>query len=83
MEFELSDRAKDLRERLQAFFDERVHPVERAYVDAIRSADTPHVHPPLMEELKEEARRRGLWNLFLPDEEHGAGLTQLEYAPLA
>ena len=83
MEFELSDRAKDLRERLQAFFDERVHPVEREYVEAIRSADTPHVHPPLMEDLKEEARRRGLWNLFLPDDEHGAGLTQLEYAPLA
>jgi acyl-CoA dehydrogenase len=83
MEFELSDRAKDFREQLQAFLAERVYPVERDYVDAIRSADTPHVHPPIIEELKEEARRRGLWNLFLPDEEHGAGLTNLEYASLA
>jgi acyl-CoA dehydrogenase len=83
MEFELSDRAKDFRERLQAFLDERVHPVERDYVEAVRSADSPHVHPPLLEELKEEARRRGLWNLFLPDPEHGAGLSYLEYAPLA
>jgi len=83
MEFELSDRAKDFRERLQAFLDERIYPVERDYVNAVRSAETPHVHPPLMEELKEEARRRGLWNLFLPDPEHGAGLSYLEYAPLA
>jgi len=83
MDFELSDRAKDFRERLQAFLDERVHPVERDYVDAIRAADTPHVHPPLVEELKEEARQRGLWNLFLPDPEHGAGLSYVEYAPLA
>jgi acyl-CoA dehydrogenase len=83
MEFELSERAKDFRERLQAFLDERVHPVERDYVEAVRAAETPHVHPPLMEELKEEARRRGLWNLFLPDPEHGAGLSYVEYAPLA
>jgi len=83
MEFEPSDRAKDFKQRLEAFFEERVYPVEREYVDAIRSAETPHVQPPVIEELKEEARRRGLWNLFLPDPEHGAGLTQLEYASLA
>ena len=73
MDFELSDRAKDFRERLQAFLDERVYPAEPVYVEQVRAADTPHVHPPIMEELKEEARRRGLWNLFLPDPEHGAG----------
>jgi len=83
MDFELSDRAKDFRERLQAFLDERVHPAEQEYIDYVRASETPHVHPPIMEELKEEARRRGLWNLFLPDPEHGAGLTNLEYAPLA
>ncbi len=83
MDFELSDRAKEFRERLQAFLDERVYPAESVYIEQVRAADTPHVHPPIMEELKEEARRRGLWNLFLPDPEHGAGLTNLEYAPLA
>jgi len=83
VDFELSDRAKDYRDRLQAFLDEKVHPAEHVYVEQVRAADTPHVHPPIMEELKEEARRRGLWNLFLPDAEHGAGLTNVEYAPLA
>ncbi|MGB2710499.1 MAG: acyl-CoA dehydrogenase family protein [Conexibacter sp.] len=83
MDFELSDRAKDFRERLLAFLEERVHPAEQVYIEQVRAADTPHVHPPVMEELKEEARRRGLWNMFLPDPEHGAGLTNLEYAPLA
>ncbi|HZV73863.1 MAG TPA: acyl-CoA dehydrogenase family protein [Conexibacter sp.] len=85
MDFELSDRAKDFRERLQAFLDERVHPAEQVYVEQVRAAGTPHVHPPIMEELKEEARRRGLWNLFLPGEggTESAGLTNLEYAPLA
>jgi acyl-CoA dehydrogenase len=81
--FELTDRAKDFRERLAAFMEERVYPAEPLYVDQVRAADTPHVHPPIMEELKEEARRRGLWNLFLPDPDLGAGLTNLEYAPLA
>jgi acyl-CoA dehydrogenase len=83
MDFELSDRAKGYRDRLQAFLEEKVHPAEQVYVEQVRAADTPHVHPPIMEELKEEARRRGLWNMFLPDPEHGAGLTNVEYAPLA
>jgi acyl-CoA dehydrogenase len=83
MDFELSDRAKDFRERLQAFLEECVHPAEPVYVEQVRAAATPHVHPPVMEELKAEARTRGLWNMFLPDPEHGAGLTNLEYAPLA
>jgi len=83
MDFEPSDRAKDFRERLRAFLDERVHPAEQVYLEQVRGADTPHVHPPIMEEIKEEARRRGLWNLFLPDPEHGAGLSNVEYAPLA
>ena len=83
MDFELSDRAKDFRERLLAFMDERVYPAERVYIKQVRGAETPHVSPPIMEELKEEARARGLWNLFLPDDEHGAGLSVLDYAPLA
>ncbi len=83
MDFELSGRAKDFRERLLAFMDERVYPAERVYIEQVRGGETPHVSPPIMEELKEEARARGLWNLFLPDDEHGAGLSVLDYAPLA
>src|SRR5689334_16855337 len=83
MDFELSDRAKDYRDRLQAFLDEKVSPAEQIYIEQVRAGDTPHVHPPVMEELKEEARRRGLWNLFLPDPAHGPGLSYLEYATLA
>jgi len=83
MDFEPSDRAKDYQERLRAFLEERVEPAQEIYLEQVRAADSPHIHPPVMEELKEEARRRGLWNLFLPDPEHGAGLTYLEYAPLA
>jgi acyl-CoA dehydrogenase len=83
MNFELSDRAKDFRERLLAFMDECIYPAEQIWIEQVRSASTPHVHAPVIEELKEEGRRRGLWNLFLPDEEHGAGLSNCEYAPLA
>ena len=83
MDFELSDRAKDVRERLLAFMDEHVYPAEATYREQVAGAETPHVHAPVMEELKAEARSRGLWNLFLPDEEHGAGLSNVDYAPLA
>src|SRR5687768_18613720 len=84
MNFELSDRCKELQEKLEAFMEERIHPAEATYRQQVEEGEgTPHVHPPIMEELKGEARRRGLWNLFLPDDEHGAGLTFLDYAPLA
>jgi acyl-CoA dehydrogenase len=83
MDFDLSDRAKEFRERLQAFMDERVYPAEPIWSKQVREAPTPHVHAPIVEELKDEARHRGLWNLFLPDEEHGAGLSNCDYAPLA
>jgi acyl-CoA dehydrogenase len=83
MNFEPSQRAKDFQQRLMAFMDERVYPAEEVYAEALAEAGSRHAHPPVMEELKAEARRRGLWNLFLPDAERGAGLTNLEYAPLA
>ncbi|HEY4276811.1 MAG TPA: acyl-CoA dehydrogenase family protein [Conexibacter sp.] len=83
MDFELSDRAKELRERLQAFLDECVHPAEAVYAEQLRDAGRPHVQPLVMEQLKQESRARGLWNLFLPDPAHGPGLTTLDYAPLA
>ena len=81
MDFAHSPRAADLLERLQAFMDERVFPAEAEY-DAYRREKGygDHTLPPVVEELKAEARERGLWNLFLPDE---SGLSVLEYAPLA
>src|SRR4051812_34877835 len=63
--------------------DEHVYPAEPVYQDQLRASGTLHSHPPVMEELKDEARRRGLWNLFLPDPDHGPGLSNSEYAPLA
>jgi acyl-CoA dehydrogenase len=86
MDFEPSDRAREFAERLQAFMDERVlaaEPVWQQQVQESAARGEPHSHPAVMEELKEEARARGLWNLFLPDPEHGPGLSNLEYAPLA
>ncbi|MDQ3789098.1 MAG: acyl-CoA dehydrogenase family protein [Actinomycetota bacterium] len=83
MDLTLTDRAKDYRDRLLAFMDEHVLPAEPVYDEQLRAAGDPHVQPPVMEELKAEAKRRGLWNLFHPDPELGAGLSNVEYAPLA
>jgi acyl-CoA dehydrogenase len=83
MDFELSPRAQEFRERLLAFMDEHVYPAEPVWRDQLLAADGPHVHAPVIEELKAEAKRVGLWNLFLPDEEHGAALSNCDYAPLA
>jgi acyl-CoA dehydrogenase len=83
MDFELSDRCNDFRERLLAFMDERVYPAEPVYEEQLREAGDPHAQPAVMEELKGEARERGLWNMFHPDERFGAGLTNCDYAPLA
>lgn len=83
MDFELTDRCKDFQERLEAFMDERVYPAERVYAEQMEAAGDPHAHPPVIEELKDEARSRGLWNLFHPHEDWGPGLSNVEYAPLA
>ena len=79
----MSARSQDLHERLLSFMNEQVYAAEPRWAEQIAAAPTPHFHAPIVEELKAEARRRGLWNLFLPDEEHGQGLSNLEYAPLA
>jgi len=74
----------EYQERLLAFMDEHVYPAEDVFREQARSAEDPWATPPVIEELKLEARSRGLWNLFLPaTHEHGAGLTNLQYAPLA
>jgi acyl-CoA dehydrogenase len=83
MDFEPSERCRDFSERLTAFMQEHVHPAEPVFAEQVRAAGDPHAEAPVMEELKDEARRRGLWNLFHPDPEVGPGLTNLEYAPLA
>ncbi len=82
MDFEFSDKVMDLRRRLQSFMDEHVYPNEQAMQDHLAGTDNPWITPPLLEDLKLKALESGLWNLFLPGE-HGAGLTNLEYAPLA
>ena len=83
MEFAYSPKVEGLRERLTEFMDQRVYPAEPIYEAEMREANDPHHHPRIIEDLKAEARSRGLWNLFLPDDDLGAGLSVLEYAPLA
>jgi acyl-CoA dehydrogenase len=83
VDFSTSSKVQELQDRLEAFMDEYVYPAEPEWREQMRESGDPHFHPPVMEELKAEARRQGLWNLFLPDERYGAGLTNLEYAPLA
>ena len=70
-------------DRLNAFMDEHIYPNEEAYREHFKTTDNLWKSPPLMDELKEKAKNAGLWNLFLPESAHGAGLTNLEYAPLA
>ena len=80
MDFTLSDRSRELQERLAAFMDECVYPAEAAYVRSRATSLDPNHVPPVVEDLKVEARSRGLWNLFLPAV---SGLSNVEYAPLA
>ncbi|HET7652228.1 MAG TPA: acyl-CoA dehydrogenase family protein [Acidimicrobiales bacterium] len=83
MDFAFTPRVEELRQRLLDFMDSHVYPAESVYRQQVEESGDPHFHPPVMEELKKEARSRGLWNLFLPNEKWGAGLKNLEYAPLA
>lgn len=80
MQFELSSRARDLRERLLSFMAEHIYPHEATYQEQLR-ADR-WQPPAIVEQLKIHARAAGLWNLFLPADDYGAGLSNLEYAPL-
>src|SRR5688572_18562504 len=80
VEFEYSEKTKFLLKKLSGFMDEHIYPNEAAYYRQHASGDR-WATPPLMEELKAKAREAGLWNLFLPASEYGAGLTNLEYAP--
>lgn len=85
MDFDHSERAQQYLEQVERFMRERIIPNQQTYVDQlVDTADwTKWEVPPIMEELKAEAKGLGLWNLFLPDSEHGAGLDNRDYAPLA
>lgn len=82
MEFEYSDKVKELVERVTAFMDEHVYPAESVYKQQVDEGDRWSV-PPVIEELKAKAKADGLWNMFLPGSERGFGLNNLEYAPIA
>ena len=81
MDFDHSPKVKALQAKLSAFMDQFIYPNLGRYREALSGEDRWHPNP-VVEELKPEARAAGLWNLFLPDSEQGAGLTNLEYAPL-
>lgn len=71
MNFELTDRCKHYVERVESFMNEHVYPAEAVYEEQMQASGDPHHHPPVIEELKDEARRRGLWNLFHPHRSGG------------
>jgi acyl-CoA dehydrogenase len=83
MDFQPSERCSEFKERLTAFMDEHIYPAEPVYERQLLDSGDPHHQPAIMEELKKRAREAGLWNMFLPDAAHGAGLSNSDYAPLA
>ncbi len=83
MDFEFNDKTKDLIEQVTRFMEEHVYSNEKVYAEQVEASGDKHHHPPIMEEMKAKAKSMGLWNLFLPNDRYGAGLTNLEYAPLA
>ncbi|MEH7475103.1 acyl-CoA dehydrogenase family protein, partial [Priestia megaterium] len=83
MYFSYSDKVVKLQKELTSFMEEHIYPNERLYEQQLNEQRSRwSAVPPIMEELKEKAKQAGLWNLFLPESEYGAGLTNVEYAPL-
>ncbi|MFC7442194.1 acyl-CoA dehydrogenase family protein [Laceyella putida] len=82
MNFDYSDKVKRWRDKLEQFMEKVIYPNEKAVEAQLNQQGTRWKNPPIMEEMKAEARKEGLWNLFLPDSTYGAGLNNLEYAPL-
>ncbi|UOR11467.1 acyl-CoA dehydrogenase [Halobacillus amylolyticus] len=82
MNFEYTEKVQELQRKLNAFMEEYIYPNESVYEEQLNKEARFASVPPIMEELKEKAKEAGLWNLFLPDSEYGAGLTNVEYAPL-
>ncbi len=81
MNFAYSPKVQELRERVQAFMDAHVYPAEKVFYQQVAEGDR-WQPTAIIEELKAKAKAEGLWNLFLPESELGAGLTNTEYAPL-
>ena len=82
MDFEPSDRVKALQQSVERFMRELIEPAEPVAAEQIEASGDPHHMPEIVRELQQKARGLGLWNLFMPDERYGAGLANLEYAPL-
>ncbi len=83
MDFAYTEKINALRKQLNDFMEQYIYPNEQRYHEQIAASGDPHHHAEIVDELKIKAKEKGLWNLFLPDAEYGAGLTNLEYAPLA
>ncbi|HZU01139.1 MAG TPA: acyl-CoA dehydrogenase family protein [Ktedonobacteraceae bacterium] len=83
MDFAYSDKVNELRKRVGDFMDRYIYPNLQTFEDQLSASGNPFHHAEIVDELKAKAKAEGLWNLFLPDKEYGAGLTNLEYAPLA
>jgi len=82
MDFSPNSKVRDLQQRLTAFMDEYVYPAEKVVAEQIHASGDEHLEPPIVKELKKKAHAQGLWNLFLPDDEYGAGLKNWEYGML-
>jgi acyl-CoA dehydrogenase len=83
MDFAFDATTEEFLRRLLGFMDDCVYPAEAVFAEQVAALDNPWDHPPIIDELKAQARDRGLWNLFLPHSTLGAGLSNLQYAPLA
>jgi acyl-CoA dehydrogenase len=82
VDFDYSDKVKGLQARVSAFMDEHIYPNQKTYWDQLNGAKDRWQPIRIIEDLKPKAKAAGLWNLFLPESHRGAGLTNLEYAPL-
>jgi len=83
MNFDYPPKVSELREKLTNFMVQYIYPNEKKYYESLGNGSSRWQIPPIMEELKNIAKKENLWNLFLPDSDYGAGLNNLEYAPLA
>ena len=83
MNFEYTSKINNLIDKINVFMDKFIYPNEQVYFEAIESSESRWNIPSVIEEIKDEAKKVNLWNLFLPDSDYGAGLSNLEYAPLA